>query len=80
MQQNAAGHTAVFCDGRNDKTRSCSKEHNVIVNLHPCNNYLGPFTCENGHTGRQVAESLKGVLMGRIVKLEDNSSHSTQAG
>lgn len=57
----AASCVAVFCDGRDDTTRK-GKVHNISVNMHPGDVYVGHFTCEGKHTGTEVARRLLDFL------------------
>lgn len=77
---NAADCTAVFCDGRNDQTltqpqQSTSRlvktaSHNVSINMHPGDQYIGHFECEGRHTGEHVAHKLLDLLNERGIKID----------
>ena len=69
--------SAVFCDGRNDFTqvvRDGSRQqvivHNISVNMHPGDVYVGHFTCSSRHTGEGVAKQLRQFLLARGVALD----------
>ena len=78
----ASGCCAVFCDGRDDRTRvpvethdgsqkyvPC-KVHNVSVNMHPGDVHLGHFTCRDGHGGAEVARKLHEFVQQRRVDMQ----------
>ena len=69
--------SAVFCDGRNDATQVVSDGsrqqgivHNISVNMHPGDVYVGHFTCSSRHTGEGVAEQLRQFLLARGVAMD----------
>lgn len=73
----SASHcTAVFCDGRNDKVRMggagapSDTLHNISVNMHPGDIFVGHFSCPGRHTGRAVAEQLVEFLARRGIQTE----------
>ena len=71
----ASACTAVFCDGRNDKCLSgttgqmSESVHNITVNMHPGDVFIGHFTCSGRHTGEAMAEQLKDFLTERGVDM-----------
>ena len=70
----AANCTALFCDGRNDMTRSGRpgapvKVHNISVNMHPDDVFLGHFTCSGRHTGQALADQLANFLEERGIDM-----------
>ena len=71
----ATGCSAIFCDGRNDRSRTgrtgqiSETVHNITVNMHPGDIFIGHFTCSGRHTGEAIAEQLKTFLTERGVHI-----------
>ena len=51
--------------------RSGVKQHNISVKMQPGDVYLGHLACEDGHTGRQIAEQLKVFLTSWSIHLNN---------
>ena len=72
---------AAFFDGRNDVTRVVtvqgelrqreeSSVHNISVNMHPGDIYMGHLACPTKHTGQAVAQHLHDFLTERGYNLD----------
>ena len=80
IAERTAACTAVFSDGRNDKTLIQPQTgsprlitvtaHNVSVNMHPGDVFVGHFAAEGRHTGEHVAQQLVAFLHERGVNVE----------